>query len=217
MSERKPTLQTPPDGAAEAKTPVWRNPYVIGFFIGIAFLTALPFVQRKFLKAPPPIARLAPWVLPTVDGGTIGSRALEGTVWLASFAPPSCGPKCQEDQARFGRALNHIDDFDGGIALVTFAFDTTELKPVPGLLPGRWYVTRATAAELDGALASLRDAFTKFGGRDGGTTAAEFSQVPGLALVDQNGDLRGFWPDDHAGRGNAINAARLLARHGPNP
>lgn len=217
MSEPQATPETPPETGPETKKPVWKNPYVLGFLIGIVFLTAMPFVQRKFLKAPPPISTLSPWVLPTVDGGTVGSQALKGTVWLASFPPPSCEAKCQDDQARFGRALNHVDDFDGGIALVTFAFDSTELKPVPDLLPGRWYVTKATAAELDGALVSLRDGFTKFGGRDGGATAAEFSQVPGLALVDQNGDLRGFWLDDQAGRGNAINAARLLARYGPNP
>lgn len=209
---------SPPEvPAPEAKKPVWKNPYVIGFLIGIVFLTALPFLQRKFLKAPPPISTLAPWVLPTTDGGTVGSQALKGTVWLASFPPPTCDAKCQDDQARFGRALNHVDDFDGGIALVSFAFDTTDIAPVPDLRPGRWYVTRATAAELDGALVSLRAGFTAFGGRDGGATAAEFSKVPGLALVDQNGDLRGFWMDDQAGRGNAINAARLLARYGPKP
>lgn len=217
MSSSQPTPEAPAGAGPEPKKPFWKNPFVLGFVIGIAFLTVLPFMQRKFLKAPPPISTLAPWALSTVDGGSIGSEALKGTVWLASFPPPECTSKCQDDQARFGRALNHIDDFDGGIALVTFAFDSTVLPPVPDLLPGRWYVTKASAAELDGALSSLREGFTKFGGRDGGLTAAEFSDVPGLALVDQNGDLRGFWMDDQAGRGNAINAARLLARYGPNP
>jgi hypothetical protein len=206
--------EAPADGP---KPPVWKNPFVIGFVIGIAVLTVLPFLQRRFLKAPPPISSLAPWALPTVDGGSVSSEALKGTVWLASFAPPECDATCREDQARFGRALNHVDDFDGGIALVTFAFESTAVPEVPDLRPGRWYVTRASAAQLDGALVSLREGFTTFGGRDGGATAAEFARVPGLALVDQRGDLRGFWLNDPAGRGNAINAARLLARYGPQP
>jgi hypothetical protein len=38
-----------------------------------------------------------------------------------------------------------------------------------------------------------------------------------FALVDQNGDLRGYWSIDEQGRGNLINAARLLAKKGPRP
>lgn len=216
MSESTPAAPSP-EAAPEKKVPVWKNPFVIGFLLGIAFLTALPFLQRRFLKAPPPIAKLAPWALPTADGGVVGSVALEGTVWLASFPPPACDAPCQDKQAHFARALNHIDDFDGGIALVSFGFDSTAVGPVPDLLPGRWYVTHAPAAQLDGALASLRQGFVTFSGRDGGATAQDFSRLNGLALVDQEGALRGFWMDDAAGRGNAINAARLLARYGPRP
>ena len=38
--------------------PPWKNPFVLAFVIGIAFLTVLPFLQRRFLKAPPPIVYL---------------------------------------------------------------------------------------------------------------------------------------------------------------
>lgn len=204
--------------APEKKVPVYKNPFVLAFLIGITFLTVLPFLQRRFLKAPPPIATLAPWRLPTTDGGMIGSAQLLGTVWLASFPPPSCEAPCREKQQDFGRVLNHVDDFDGGIAIVSFAFDTTAFDVDPSLRPGRWYVTRAIEDELNVALASLRSGFVTFAaGRDAGATAADFSHLNGLALVDQDGALRGFWMDDAPGRGNAINAARLLARYGPNP
>lgn len=217
MSE--PTPPVPSDAPApEKKVPPWKNPFVLAFVIGIAFLTVLPFVQRRFLKAPPPIGTLAPWQLPTTDGGVVSGAALTGTVWLASFPPPTCDARCQEQQASFGRALNHVDDFDGGIALVSFAFDTTEFTPPADLRPGRWYVTRASAPQLDAALASVRTGFLTFtSGRDAGANAVDFSALNGLAVIDQNGALRGFWMDDAAGRGNAINAARLLARYGPNP
>ena len=52
---------------------------------------------------------------------------------------------------------------------------------------------------------------------DAGTTLEEFAQVPALGLVDQNGALRGFWTTTEIGRGNLINAARLLAKKGPRP
>ena len=45
----------------------------------------------------------------------------------------------------------------------------------------------------------------------------EGGRLTALAVVDQNGALRGFWPDTALGRGNAINAARLLARYGATP
>jgi hypothetical protein len=38
-----------------------------------------------------------------------------------------------------------------------------------------------------------------------------------FVLVDQNGDVRGYWTTDDLGRGNLINAARLLWKRGPNP
>jgi len=213
----EPTPAPPSAAEPEKKVPVYKNPFVIGFLVGIAFLTALPFMQRPFLKAPPPIGTVAPWHLPTVDGGVIGSADLKGTVWLASFPPPTCIAMCPEKQQGFGRTLNHVDDFDGGIAIVTFAFDTTHFTPPAELRPGRWYVTRGTEAELDAALASFRAGFAQFAHRDGGATAVDFSDTPAIALVDQDGALRGFWMDDAPGRGNAINAARLLARYGPTP
>jgi hypothetical protein len=217
VSEPTPPGDAPP-AAPEPKVPPWKNPFVIAFVLGITFLTVLPFLQRRFLKAPPPIATLAAWQLPTVDGGVIGSTELKGTVWLASFPPPECDAHCREKQQDFGHVLNHVDDFDGGIAMVSFAFDTTAFDVDPSLRPGRWYITRATDAQLNAALASLRTGFITFThGRDAGSTAADFSVLNGLALVDQDGALRGFWMDDAAGRGNAINAARLLARYGPNP
>jgi hypothetical protein len=38
-----------------------------------------------------------------------------------------------------------------------------------------------------------------------------------LALVDQNGDVRGYWGADDGGRSALVSAARLLAKHGANP
>ena len=38
-----------------------------------------------------------------------------------------------------------------------------------------------------------------------------------IVLIDQNDAVRGYWMNDGAGRGNSINAARLLAKLGPMP
>ena len=44
-----------------------------------------------------------------------------------------------------------------------------------------------------------------------------FAKAHVIVLIDQNGAVRGYWLDDGPGRGNSINAARLLAKEGPTP
>ena len=120
-----PTPETPPESGPETKKPVWKNPYVLGFVIGIVFLTVLPFVQRKFLKAPPPIATLAPWVLPTVDGGTVvavrraavGDGGEAGVEWPRDgngleLAQPGKGEEGETGQHEHG----HQPGAGGGVA-----------------------------------------------------------------------------------------------------
>lgn len=185
------------------KIPVWRNPFVLAFVVGAFFLTVLPFMQRRFLKAPPPGPSLGAWALPTGDGGTFGADQLKGKVWLASFAPDP------GRRAEFGTILKHVEDLDA-VVLVSFVA-ADEAGPAGG---PRWFVVRGADAL---ALTQFRPAFVEFSHQDAGTTLAEWAQVPTLAVVDQNGALRGFWPDTPLGKGNAINAARLLARYGATP
>ena len=63
-------------------------------------------------------------------------------------------------------------------------------------------------------VAALHEGWRQWAKTDAGQTEEEFFQLPAVILVDQEGMLRGFWRDDSTGRGNAINAARLLAEHG---
>ncbi|MBL8950351.1 MAG: hypothetical protein JNK82_06220 [Myxococcaceae bacterium] len=126
-------------------------------------------------------------------------RALKGwpagRVSVVSFLPSPCDDAaCVERQVAFARSKEHLDDTDGGVVWVT-------LSP-------------ADAGEL---IEELRAGWVQWAGTDAGTTPEEFARLPGEAVVDQTGALRGFWKDDPEGRGNAINAARLLWRHGVKP
>lgn len=217
MSTPEPSANQPQ--APEKKVPVWKNPFVIAFAIGVVFLTVAPFIQRQFLKAPPPVHSLAPWVAPTLDGQTLNSQALKGTVWLANFAPEPCAADCRARQELLGRAVNHVDDLDGKIILVTIA--------MPGAAPALkdlatksklWRIVTGTREEVAPILDGFRAGFAKWApATDAGSDAEEFAHLGAIVVVDQNGDIRGFWQDDAAGRGNSVNAARLLAKHGANP
>lgn len=193
------------------------NPWTIAFAIGATVLTVMPFAQRRFLSAPPPLGPLGTFTLAEAAGGApLGSQQLSGKVYIATLAPAPCDEACAERAAALARALGHTDDLGERLHLVTFA--------MPGAVDaladkghGRYHVVSGTAAELEPVLVGLRAAWARFAGTDAGTTSDEFSRLPAFAVVDQRGDVRGFWRDDAAGRGNAINAARLLARHGVAP
>jgi cytochrome oxidase Cu insertion factor (SCO1/SenC/PrrC family) len=208
----------PTSGTAQVSAPHWlKSPFVWAFVLGAVVLTILPVMQRRFLKAPPPIAPLVPWSLSTVDeGASFGSQQLRGSVYLVAFAPGPCDAACVDRQKAFGRGLEHTDDLGTSVHLVSFARQeaTSSLK---GLAKDRWHLVTGSDDQLLGVLASFHAAWSAFANTDAGVTLEQRLSLPAFAVVDQDGQVRGFWRDDVAGRGNAINAARLLAKYGPAP
>jgi hypothetical protein len=185
------------------------NIFVVAFVVGAVILTVLPFLQKRFLKAPPPIVTLPEWTLLTSSGEQVGSASLRGRVWMASFVASPCDADCVARQESFGRSLPHLEDLDGGVVLVSF----TAGSPAPSR--AGWYVLGGEAEAQ--VVEAFRKGWLTWAGTDAGSTPAEFSNLPGVAVVDQNGALRGCGKDDAEGRGNAINAARLLSRYGVKP
>lgn len=191
------------ESAPEKKVPFWKNPFLLAFLIGAVFLTVLPFAQRRFLKAPPPVLQLSPW-----EAAPLSSNAYAGKVVLLTAELGACPDDCVKRQADFGTAVRHVDDL-GTIALVTLV--SADARPViaPGVTSPLWKLGEPSPA----LLTELQDALTRFLPPPG----AHFAQTHAIVLIDQNNAVRGFWPNDGAGRGNSINAARLLAKEGPNP
>ena len=261
-----------PPGAAEAPRPLWKNPFAIAFVVGIVTLTAMPLLQRRLLRAPPPLRPLPAWALARADGTPFGSQQLAGHVWIASFASEACGERCLARQRAFGTMLDHTEDLGDRIHLVSFLLpggseataaagpDAADAGPgapaavpgepaavpeapaavpgepgqapgEPGQAPGRglahlaqvsatgrWHFVTGPTAGLEALVyGQFREAFVAFSPADAGVVPLHFADLPAFALVDQEGALRGFWGDDDPGRGNCINAARLLARLGPRP
>ncbi|MDP1922739.1 MAG: hypothetical protein Q8L14_41235 [Myxococcales bacterium] len=209
---------TEPSSEAPVEGSWWKKyPFVIAFVLGVIVLTALPFLQRRFLKAPPAIAPLATWRLSTVDDARpFGSAELVGHVFVVFFADSPCDTACLEAQRAFGRGLDHTDDLGDKVHFVTVARDSAA-PALKGLASGRWHVVTGNDAELTPLVTSLHAAWALRGGFDAGSTLPEQIALQAFAVIDQEGQVRDFWRADSAGRGNAINATRLLARYGPNP
>jgi cytochrome oxidase Cu insertion factor (SCO1/SenC/PrrC family) len=196
----------------------WINPWSVAFVFGLVFLTALPLLQRRFLKAPAPVGTLGSWTLSDVEAGRpLGNRELADKVVLATFAPQDCGRDCVERHEGLRRALAHTDDLGDKVRLVTFAAPAAAAT-LRGSAPApRLHLLTGTPEQLDVLAQGVRRGWDTFAGTDAGSTPGDLLRLPAYMVVDQAGAIRGFWRTDAAGRGNAINAARLLARHGPNP
>lgn len=199
------------DADTPVGTPGWK-PFAAAFVIGAVFLTILPFMQRQFLKAPPPVRALTDWSAESLGGGVVSSAALKGTVVLAMFENEACDAACVKRQTEFGRAVDHVDDLKSSpVVLITFASEAARegLKPLSTVAASTWRFAVPDQA-LVGQLQTALDEFLR-------ATSANFPASHAIVLIDQDNAVRGFWQDDAAGRGNSINAARLLSKHGVNP
>ncbi|MDQ3265431.1 MAG: hypothetical protein M3Y59_17535 [Myxococcota bacterium] len=203
------------DPSPPPRRPFWKNPFFLGFLVGITLLTILPFLQRKSLRAPDPLATLAPWELRTGAGGTVGSTALSGKVWIASF----CVCPCRQSLP-LSEVAPHVAKHAEVIRLVTVVLPsaeggTAEELPVSGY--PAWTVVTGPPAQLESLAQGFLEGLSRQTGLPPPSGARALAQTPRFALVDQHGAVRGFWPEDELGKGNVINAAVMLARYGPNP
>jgi protein SCO1/2 len=132
---------------------------------------------------------------------------------------------CPQQQKDFSQILTHVDDLKApGVTLVSFSvdpeFDTPAVLKTWGDKMGvdssRWKL--ATGPE-----AAVKELLTKRMFVDMGERTPlpndlfDISHASKFVLVDQNGDVRGYWGTDELARGNLINAARMLFKRGPQP
>lgn len=206
-------------GPVEAPVKPWRNPFVIAFVLGAATLTALPFLQRLALRAPPPLESLGTWsLLELGEDNAFDSTRLAGKAWLASFVPSPCDADCERDLELFAGAAQHVEDLGERVAMVSFVQPGAEASAERHHRSEkiRWHLVSGDSSQL----ATVWDRFAAGWQRQTERLTERsivFLARPTYAVVDQNGAVRGFWPADDEGRGHAINAVRMFARYGATP
>jgi len=172
-------------------------------------------MQRLFLKAPKPIRQLTAWELPSLGGGPVSSAALTGKVVLATTDLGPCDEACVERQKTFGLAVHHVDDLGDKVVLVSLVGEQAReaLAPLIQAATPAWRFGGGSDAQLEPLLGPLQLGLDQFLA----PPSANFAKAHVIVLIDQNNAVRGYWMHDGAGRGNSINAARLLAKRGPTP
>jgi hypothetical protein len=191
----------------DTSKPFYSNPFVIAFVFGAMALTAMPFLQKKFLKAAPPLGPLPSFSLPDLNSGELMNAGdLKDTIWIVSFVPSRCDAACQERQRDFGRATSHVQDLKK-IRLLRFVAPESAilLSPAPQIISLK--AAGPSLTDLESGLAGLWNNQGSGTGPQGPLTDWKT-----FVVVDDLGQVRGFWPDDISGFGNAVNAARLLAK-----
>lgn len=175
-----------------------------------AFTTRLP--EPPQLRLPLPA-----FTLTDQYGKPFSSERLKGKVWVADFVFTTCPtvcPKLTERMAQLQKKTRHMSD---GFHLVTFTVDPETDTPerldayakANHAYPHRWTF-------LTGPLTQIEDTVVKgfklaMGKEE--TSPGIFSIFHGerLVLVDQQGNIRGYYEADDAGIAQILRDIHLLA------
>ena len=104
MSDQEPELSAEPGRLSRLPRPL-RNPYVLGFLIGAALITASVPLFRRIPPAPAPIGEMPEWSLTDNEGHAVGSVTLAGRTYVIVLSGYRCTGPC----ARASRDLAALE------------------------------------------------------------------------------------------------------------
>lgn len=197
-----------------------RNPYVLGFLVGIATITALrPFLRH--VPAPPPvIGRLPDWTLVDADGAPFGSANLTGGATVVSFFSTRCTEVCPEvmdgmAKLQEGFEVRGID----GARLVSITVDPEHDTPevlrayasAHGVHPKTWTLVTGDPARVR-ELVLHGFAVPLPAGDARPADPEEVAHAGKLVLVDGSGGIRGYYGTGDMGLDEVFNRTQHVLR-----
>lgn len=141
---------------------------------------------------------LADFTLTERSGKKISKADLEGHVWIASFVFTRCTGPCPQITATMARLQSELAD-QPDVILVTFTVDPSrddpaELRKYAAHFradPDRWLFLTGSEEEIHQL---LRKSFKVVAGRnDHAKSGEEFDHSPRIVVVDQQGEVRGYF------------------------
>jgi len=197
-----------------------RNPYFLGFVIGIVTLTLIRPLLRRVPEPPPVLSQLPAFTLVGIDGRPFGSEDLKGQVYVASFFFTSCRSICpamMKGVARLqdGFAQRNLD----GIRLVSISVDPEHDTPEVlaaygtslGVDPRRWTLLTGEPAAIKSLVV---DGFKTplVSPPPDGPQPIDIAHTGKLVLVDGSGRIRGYYGTDEMGLDEVYNRAQHVLR-----
>lgn len=186
---------------------------------------ALPLSRSLSRELPPPpavLGTLSDFTLTNQHGDPFGLADLEGRVWIANFIFTSCGEVCPRLSGRMRELQERLDNMGDAVHLVSISVDPT--RDTPEVLkeyasrytarPGFWtFLTGPLDAIEETVVGSFKMAMQRTEVEDTGF----FDVVHGerFVLVDQLGNIRGYFESTDEGLQSLLNQAGILANLGP--
>jgi len=201
------------------KKPFWKNPWFLGGFCGIVFLTLIRPFMRHVPEPPPVFAQLSTLSLMQADGTPLDEGYLAENVTILGFFSQDCDTACDERFAvlmDLQRELDFALGDDGGIR-ISLVDHRPEGNPAAlhefararGLHVQRWDWLTGTQQNVD----QLIDALEPVGSPPELDDENEEirKKTPLLAavfIVDQDGGIRGRYASDSRGLAEVFHRSR---------
>lgn len=192
------------------------------WILGIALIIAGPLWRAFSHRIPPPPTMKIP--LPAFEltderGQPFGTEQLKGRVWVADFVFTSCPTVCPKLTARMADIQHRSRHLGEAFHLVTFSVDPENDTPERLAAYGAAYhANGARWSFLTGPLDKIEDTvlrgFKIAMGKEPtepGSTIMSIFHGENLVLVDQGGNIRGYYEANEVGEGELLRVAGILA------
>ncbi|MBZ0156250.1 MAG: SCO family protein [Alphaproteobacteria bacterium] len=196
-----------------------RSPFLWAFLFGIVLLTLIRPFLRNVPDPPPVIGEIPAFTLVNQDGEPFGSANLAGDVYIAGFIFTNCPAYCPKITQAMRGLQTKFEEGDVPVRLVSFSVDPERDTPPVLRRYGeeygadfrRWNFLTGPPEELK------RVIIDGFGAWYGPAPAKdvslmEISHTLKLALVDDKGNLRGFYEHDESGTDEILHRAIHVLR-----
>ncbi|MBK6846602.1 MAG: SCO family protein [Proteobacteria bacterium] len=199
-----PAPSAPPEAAP--RRPWYRNPWLWAALIAVLTLPALRPLLRRVPPPPPRLAALPAFQLEDERGRPFGSAELRGQVYVASFFFTRCPSVCPKLMHALHRLQRQYERYGVDVRLVSISVDPTHDTPAVlrayaarhGADPRRWrFLTGPEERIRELVTRGFQTHLGRPERQSGGLI--DIAHSAGLALVDQEGWLRGFYGTDADG------------------
>lgn len=192
------------------------------WFVGIALIIVGPLGRAFSHRIPPPPTMKIP--LPAFEltderGQRFGTEQLLGRVWVADFVFTSCPTVCPKLTARMADIQHRSRHLGEAFHLVTFTVDPENDTPERlAAYAQSYHANGARWSFLTGSLDQIESTVLKgfkiaMGKEptEPGSTLFSIFHGENLVLVDQQGNIRGYYEANEVGEGELLRVAGILA------
>lgn len=195
-----------------------RYPWHFGAVIGVVTITAMRPCTRHVPEPPPVLAQVPAFELVDQDGQPFSLDSLRGHVTVAGFMFTSCPSTCPKISRAMLDLQHRYAQHGIDVHLVSFSVDPENdtpavLKTYAGHLEAdesRWrFVTGARAAMESLVVRSFHTAMDKTAGAKG---MIDIAHTTKLALIDAEGNIRGYYGSDEVGSDEIFHRSQHVIR-----